>query len=290
MMNSRLSLFALALLLLSALILAGCGVNTPAQAEPAAPAQAGPAAPAQAEPTASGLAERPTITDILPNPPPMPTGAPVQPSPTPPRPPATALQIAGAGTPLAQADFEGPVDLHTWTVEDASDTLSSSSIWAIKGGRLEQISDGDGAPGMYATALLTGDQSWADYIVSIAAYTTGNDEMGVTARANQKGYYVFRLLPAAGSQPTRVLSRYDVQTKQFSTIATATGPGFEAGRWYTLSLRVQGDQLQAFVDGQPALEARDATFARGRVGVYGYAQGGLTFDNLTVQALSASGQ
>jgi hypothetical protein len=143
---------------------------------------------------------------------------------------------------------------------------------------------------MYPTALLTGDKNWTDYTVSIAAYTTGNDEIGVVARADDQGYYVFRLLPAPGSQPRRVLSRYDAAAQKYTTIATADGPGFEAGRWYTLSLRAQGDRLQAFVDGQPALEARDATLTRGRAGVYGYAQGDLEFDNLAVQALSASGR
>ena len=53
---------------------------------------------------------------------------------------------------------------------------------------------------------------------------------------------------------------------------------------------MQGDQLTAFVDGQPALTARDATLKQGRAGVSGFAMGGLEFDNFTVQALAANGQ
>jgi len=53
---------------------------------------------------------------------------------------------------------------------------------------------------------------------------------------------------------------------------------------------VRGDQLQAYVNDQLVLSARDATLATGRAGVYGYAEGGLEFDHLTVQALAASGQ
>jgi hypothetical protein len=55
-------------------------------------------------------------------------------------------------------------------------------------------------------------------------------------------------------------------------------------------LQVQGDQLTAFVDGQPALRARDATFAQGQAGVAGYPEGGLEFDQFVVQALATSAQ
>jgi hypothetical protein len=57
-----------------------------------------------------------------------------------------------------------------------------------------------------------------------------------------------------------------------------------------LRLEVRGDQLLAFVNNQLALTARDATLAQGRVGVYGYAEGGLEFDHLTVRAFAATGQ
>jgi predicted small secreted protein len=266
-------------LLLGALALAGCGVNTPAQAQPGAASDIQPSA--QAEPGA--------ITDILPTPPPMPTGAPLPPTPTPLPAPATGPQTAGTAT-LAQADFNGTADLKGWTVVDAPDDLSGLSVWKIDSGTLKQVSDSDGIPGMYQTALLTGDASWSDYAVSVAGYNGGNDEMGVVARAGDKGYYVFRVLPAPSAGPRWVLSRFDAAKREFTMIASANGAGFAPKRWYTLSLRVQGDHLQAFVDGQPAIDAHDATLATGRAGVYGFAEGDLAFDNFTVQALSATGR
>jgi hypothetical protein len=84
-----------------------------------------------------------------------------------------------------------------------------------------------------------------------------------------------------------LLARYDAAHQTFTPLATGESGGFVPQRWYSLRLVVQGQRLQAFVDGQLALEARDASYARGQAGVAGYAEGGLEFDQLTVQALAA---
>lgn len=264
-MRSRPWMFMLIALMLGAALLAACG------------------APAQSQ-TAPGQ-----VSDILPTPPPMPTGAPVAPTPTPPPAPASA-GLSSAGASLLQADFNGAAGLNGWSVLDSTDLIQSPSIWEVQNGRLAQISDGDGLPGLYATALLAGNGAWRDYAVTAAAFPTGNDELGVVARASKDGYYVFRLQATAANAPRAEILRYDAASMRFTAVASADGPGFENGRWYTLSLRVRGDRLEASVDGQPILTASDATFASGQAGVYGFANGGLTFDNFTVQALSAGNQ
>ena len=80
-----------------------------------------------------------------------------------------------------------------------------------------------------------------------------------------------------------------------STVGLGSGRAATAfiralGERYRAGLRVRGDKLEASVDGQPILTASDATLASGQAGVYGFANGGLTFDNFTVQALSAGNQ
>jgi len=252
-----------ALLLVIAVLLGGCGVTPPAQAGPG------------------------QASDILPTPPPMPTSQPQPPTPTPPAAPAAGANALGAPT-LLSANFSSAADLSNWTVVDAFDALSSPSSWKIGGGRLEQAGDADGAPGQYPTALITGKPDWQDYQVSVSAYNTGNDEIGLVFRAGKAGYYVFRMLPDVSGSPHYNLSRFDASKVNLSTIAQAQGPGFTTGRWYRLSVKVQGDQIQALVDGKTVLEARDATLARGGVGVFGYAQSQLTFDNLLVQTLGGN--
>ena len=263
-MRFRLWLFALTATLLGALALSGCGTNPPAQAEPAP----------------GGI--------VLPTPPPMPTNPPQPPTPTPPPAPVAAAAPT-AGNTLLAADFGPSTDLKQWVVVDAADALPGPSVWKVQDGRLIPYSDAQDLPSMYSTALLTGDPTWRDYSVSIAGYVSNNDELGVVARGSDRGYYVFKLLPA-GQKPGMVLARYDAARSTFTPLATADQGGFALERWYTLRLQVQGDQLTAFVNGKPALTARDATFAQGRAGVAAFAEDGLEFDNFVVQALAPSGQ
>ena len=252
--------YPLAALLLATIVLSGCGANPAAQAEQS------------------------TTTDILPTPVPIPTGLPQPPTPTPPPAPTSPPSLASANTLLTN-DFNTQTDLSGWSVIDASDLIQQPSIWSISGGHLLQVSDGDGIASLYATALVTGQPDWTNYSVSAAAFDTGNDEFGLVVRANDQGYYVFRLLPAVNSAPKYILSRYDAKAVAFTDIAKTASTGFKTRRWYQLRVTVQGDTIQGFVDGQPVIEAHDTTFTQGRTGVYGYAQGDLQFDNFSVQAI-----
>ena len=269
-MRSRHWPFMLLALLFSSLAMAGCGTNPDAQAQPAAVPTAAPAAPL-----------------IINTPPPMPTSAPRAPTPTPPPPPA-APAPAGA-TALLQADFGPATDLSQWAVRDAADALSGPSIWQTQDGHLVPASDANTLPSMYTSALVTGDPQWQDYQVSVSAYVSANDEVGVVARSGDQGYYIFKMLPE-GRTPALVLARYEVANHALIPLATADSGGYIERRWHQLTLTVQGSQLTASVDGQVVLRASDTTYTRGQAGVSGYPEGGLEFDNLTVQALTASNQ
>jgi hypothetical protein len=260
-MHSRIRLLAGMLLIVAVAALAGCGAQPQAQADPGRP------------------------SDVLPTPVPIPTTPPPPPTATPVPAPGAQANVASTQSLLSAQFDEASSDLSAWQVIDSTDLVQQPSIWQVSNGRLTQVSDGEGTPGMFATSLVTGDTAWTDYEVRAAAYANGNDELGVVARANDQGYYVFRMLPATANGTKQILSRYDAASQSFVDIAKADGPGFEEGRWYELSVRVQGDQIQAFIGGQQVIDARDATLASGRAGVYGYAQGKLQFDNLNVQAL-----
>jgi hypothetical protein len=262
-MRRQLWLYSL-IALLGAVALAGCGANPTVQAEPAPP---------------GGI--------VLPTPPPMPTTLPQPPTPTPPPAPA-AVQPAG-GAPLLAADFASTTDLGKWSVIDAADALPGPSVWKVANGRLIPYSDAQDLPSLYTTALVAGDPSWRDYSVSAAGYVTLNDEVGVVARASDRGYYIFKLFPQ-GQKPAMALLRYDAAKGNYQLLASAESGGFALEKWYTLRLTVRGDVLTAAVDNQEVLSARDATLSSGRAGVAAYAERGVEFDNLTVLALAAGGQ
>ncbi|MFL5801746.1 MAG: hypothetical protein ACJ8CR_08385 [Roseiflexaceae bacterium] len=246
-------------LLLGSIALTGCGINESAQAEP---------------PHGGAI--------VLPTAPPMPTSPPLPSTPT--APPAPA-QAAPAGAAVLTADFGSTANLAQWTVVDIADALPGPSIWQIHDGHLSPISDAGDIPSQYGTALITGYASWRDYGVTVAAYNIDNDTFGVVARASDRGFYSFNLVPA-GDTATAALMRYDTAKGVFQRLAHAELSNVAPRQWTTLRLLVRGDQLSAFVDGQQVLQASDATLDQGRAGVYGYAMGGLEFDNFSVQTLA----
>src|SRR5258706_5592459 len=259
-------------LLLGSIALTGCGTNDSAQAQPAL---GGASIPAQPQP--------PLASPIVPpTPPPMPTAPPVASTATPPPAP---VQAAPAGAALLTADFGPTASLAQWTVQDTIDALPGPSIWQIQDGRLSPMSDAGGVPGQYGTALVSGDTSWRDYSVTVAAYNIDNDAFGVVARASERGFYIFNLLPGGGTT-TAALMHYDASSGAFAALARADAGSVAPRRWTTLRLLVRGDQISAFVDGRQVLQATDATLDQGRAGVYGYAMGGLEFDNFSVQTLA----
>jgi hypothetical protein len=262
-MRVPLSPSVMIVLLLSSIVLIGCGVRDSAVARP-------PGAPA---PTSSEVI-------ILPTAPPMPTSALPPPTPTVPPPPAQAAP-AGAAS-LLNADFGPGASLAQWQVIDTASALPGPSIWRLRDGRLSPISDAGDLPSMYGTALVSGDTSWRDYSVTVAAYNIDNEVFGVVARASEQGFYVFHLLPGG----TAALLRYDGSSGAFKNLAKADVKGIAPRQWMTLRLQVHGDRISAFVSGQQVLQASDATLGQGQAGVYGYAMGGLEFDNLSVQTLA----
>lgn len=247
-----------ALLLLGAFGLAACGANPPV------------------------TAQEQQNTDILPTPPPMPTPITLPPSPTPVAAPVVAQPLSA--NDLFTANF-GSDDLAKWMVIDATGPVTAPAIWKTIDGQLHQVSDGQEAPGNYPTALVTGDSNWQNYVVNTTAYSTGNEEIGVVARASDKGFYVFRLTPAAANGGSVSIARWDADQGGFTDIASAAGNGYQDRQWYQLSIRVDGDHIQGFINGKPVIEANDATLAQGRAGVYGYAEGNLQFADFSVAAL-----
>jgi 3-keto-disaccharide hydrolase len=280
-----------AILLAMSMLLASCGVNEAAQVAPASPtarpgsqgvAPAATAKPSQPAVVPAATAKPSEQGVILPTPPPMPESGPLPPTPT--IPPAPPSNIAPAAQPLLSTDFSSPAAITSWQVVDGYAAVPGPSIWQVSDGRLQQVSDSDGAPGQYPTALIAGALPSSDYQVSVSAFNIANDEIGLVFRANSQGYYLFRVLPTSGAARYSI-ARFDTATTTFETLAKADGAGFSFNKWEQLSVSVQGNRIQAFFNGAPVLATSDSTFAQGSVGVYGYAQGQLAFDNLSVTPL-----
>ena len=68
--------------------------------------------------------------------------------------------------------------------------------------------------------------------------------------------------------------------------------GYQAGTWYTLTLRANGASLSVDVNGVTRINATDSTFTTGEVGVWSYNSGSADqhrFDNFAIQLLGGGG-
>jgi hypothetical protein len=65
----------------------------------------------------------------------------------------------------------------------------------------------------------------------------------------------------------------------------ATYPGYDLETWTLLKTTVVGNQITVSINGKDIMSATDAanTFTQGWVGVWSYADGGASFDNIRIQ-------
>lgn len=221
----------------------------------------------------SGQAEEaPLPTPILqyPDAPPTPT--------TPPK-PTDAPQTAA--TTLFQDDFASDASLDSWTFLDLENVLPAyRSVWVIEAGTLNQErTAAAGNPNFQETLAVIGPTSWTDYTVTAKVSDQENVTFGLVARRQGDSFYRYRILEQE-SGAKQVLEK--VVDGSVTPLVEVEGAGYERRRWYTMSLQVQGNTIQAVLDGEVVAEATDAMLAQGQAGLFTLALGGVSFDDVTV--------
>ena len=139
-------------------------------------------------------------------------------------------------------------------------------------------------------AWATSERQWGDLHVTVeATHVSGPDdnEYGVLVRMNQsKSFYAFSI---SGDGYARI-ARYE------NGVWTVLGPDWvpsdaiaQGAATNVLEVRAQGASLEFIVNGQPVLQAEDAAFKTGSIGLYAgaFAEGDVVvaFDNLQVSPL-----
>ncbi|MGN9911547.1 hypothetical protein ACTMTJ_28690 [Phytohabitans sp. LJ34] len=191
---------------------------------------------------------------------------------------AAALLLTGTAVAVAESAAATVVFAHDF--EDGG-----SAGWQLTGGRWGVSTDGSrvlrqsrsGATSARATA---GEAGWAGYTLSARVKPTSLSgpwaAAGIVARSTTSGGYTLALRPGDRVELARVAAG------RRTVLATATLP-VRTGRWYDLSLRVEGDRLQATV-GAATLTATDATFAAGAVALF-TERAAASFDDVTVDTV-----
>jgi hypothetical protein len=177
--------------------------------------------------------------------------------------------------------------LPNWTAIDDPDTVEEPSVWRVEqDGWLHQRSNiwgrrGDFINRWYGAFLVTGDESWSDYAISLKAKPADDDGFGVVFRfADPEHFYrlVFLQDGFSGGPVTRLDKRIgEDYTELWSAIE-----GYRVGNELQIEIDVDGDLIKAKVDGRQLFEVRDDAYRRGKVGLFCYAQNGQAFDDIKV--------
>ena len=106
---------------------------------------------------------------------------------------------------------------------------------------------------------------------------------GIVFRFNDGKYYVVRANALEGNFR---LSSYDRGRRQLAS-ASVKAPAL--GQWHAIRVVAVGDRVQAWLDGKPHLDHRDARFKSGRVGLWTKADSVTAFDDLTIRGVMGGG-
>ena len=94
-------------------------------------------------------------------------------------------------------------------------------------------------------------------------------------------YYIARMNPLEDNYRVyKVVAGKRLQLGTKEGLKVPTGP---AGEWHTLRVKMEGDHIECYLDGQKQLDAKDPTFPdAGKVGLWSKADAQSYFDDLTL--------
>jgi Domain of Unknown Function (DUF1080) len=159
----------------------------------------------------------------------------------------------------------------TWTVEEMAGAPSGKRVLVQRatGNEFNVIV----APGAYADV----DVSMRFKPISGREDASG----GIVVRFRDGKYYVVR---ANALEDNFRLYSYDGGRRQ---IASARVKAPALGQWHSVRVVAVGDRIQAWLDGIPHLDHRDARFKSGAVGLWTKADSITAFDDLTIRGRGA---
>jgi hypothetical protein len=198
----------------------------------------------------------------------------------------TALALSSCKRTLLDERFHDD-RLGNWTAIDDPDTLEGRSVWRVgQDGRLVQRSNIWGRPGdfigrWYGTYFVAGDDSWGDYTFSVTALPKDDDGFGLVFRFVDPEHF-YRLIFIQDGMSGGPITRLDKRNGPDYTELWSARAGFKPDSEMTVEVDLSGDRIKASVDGRGLFEVRDSSYARGKIGLFCYAQDGQAFDNVTV--------
>ncbi len=124
-------------------------------------------------------------------------------------------------------------------------------------------------PGRTTPLFVTGDEEWAGYTVEASVKPLSLDELAgvVFHYRTSRHYYLFAL---RGGNEAAILARQplepEVRKAEWRTVAV-TRCSYDPTRYLRLSVETDGDAILTKIDGQRAIEIRDAELLKGQAGL-----------------------
>jgi Peptidase propeptide and YPEB domain/3-keto-disaccharide hydrolase len=159
--------------------------------------------------------------------------------------------------------------LARWTVEPDADATSKPNVLNVKT---------ENANATYNLVLIE-KAVYSDLNLTVKIRgNTGQDDQGgglIWRCKDENNYYVCRINPLENNY--RVYKVVDGKRTQLQSVDFET----QAGRWFTLRVRMKGNEIACYCNGKKWLEIRDDTFKdAGMIGLWTKADACTSFDNL----------
>lgn len=185
----------------------------------------------------------------------------------------TLPMTLGAQTSLFSDDFARSGIGAEWTLVDDPDPYGTSQ-WYLEGGKLIQYSNiyrsGSWETYYQGTHAVAGSPVWGDYSLQATVKPTDDDGWGMIIRYVDKENY-YRFLTVQDSANNGPFMRIDKVVKGTPQILAVRKDALAYNTAYQMKFEAMGPMLTVYVNGAKALEARDSSFAAGKVGFMTYA-------------------
>jgi len=197
---------------------------------------------------------------------------------------------------LLREEFDGDRLADFEIVDDAQADQATPSAWSYNATerRIEHASDIHGGaagptdtspvkPGTYLVRKTAADlPAVQDIIVTCTARSSDEDGLGLVFRWQDADNFYFFLMDSR-RRYRRLGRKVGGVFQELATPAVDTTAGYVVGRPYRLKVRVQGQSLRAYLDGDMVLAGSDASLpGAGRVGFFAWSNAGAQFDDLQI--------
>ena len=167
------------------------------------------------------------------------------------------------------ATGDGPAG--KWVVQEMADAPSGKQVVVQ--------TDADATDNRFPV-LIADKEDYADVDVSVKGKAISgkvDQAIGLVFRfRDPQSYYVVRA--NALENNVRLYKMVNGRRKQFAGAEVQV----TSGQWHTLRVVARGDHIVCYFDGQKLIDVHDATYTKGKVGLWTKADSVTAFDDLTV--------